>query len=75
MTSRLNQGAAAGMRAFISSRAMVSSLGSSGMTHRLRLAQRGRGMADGRLVQSADRGESWQDLAVTAPIVAMALAA
>ncbi len=33
------------------------------------------GMADGRLLQSPDRGESWRELAVTAPIVAMALAA
>jgi hypothetical protein len=32
-------------------------------------------MADGRLLQSPDRGESWRELAVTAPIVAMALAA
>ncbi len=32
------------------------------------------GMADGRLLHSPDRGESWQELAVTAPIVAMALA-
>ena len=33
------------------------------------------GMADGRLLRSPDRGESWQELAVTAPIIAMALAA
>jgi hypothetical protein len=33
------------------------------------------GMADGRLLRSADHGERWQELAVTAPIVAMALAA
>jgi hypothetical protein len=33
------------------------------------------GMADGRLLHSPDRGESWQELAVTAPIVAMALVA
>jgi hypothetical protein len=33
------------------------------------------GMADGRLLHSHDRGESWQELAVTAPILAMALAA
>lgn len=32
------------------------------------------GMADGRLLHSPDRGESWQELAVTAPIGAMALA-
>jgi hypothetical protein len=34
-----------------------------------------RGMADGRMLRSRDRGESWQELAVTAPIIAMALAA
>ncbi len=33
------------------------------------------GMADGRLLHSPDRGESWQELTVTAPIVAMAVAA
>jgi hypothetical protein len=33
------------------------------------------GMADGRLVNSPDRGESWQQLAMTAPIGAMAVAA
>jgi hypothetical protein len=33
------------------------------------------GMADGRLLHSLDRGENWQELAVTAPIIAMALAA
>jgi hypothetical protein len=33
------------------------------------------GMADGRLLRSPDLGESWQELAVTAPIIAMALAA
>jgi photosystem II stability/assembly factor-like uncharacterized protein len=33
------------------------------------------GMADGRLLHSPDRGESWRELAVTAAIVAMALAA
>jgi hypothetical protein len=33
------------------------------------------GMADGRLIYSSARGESWQELAVTAPILAMALAA
>lgn len=33
------------------------------------------GMADGRLLRSPDRGERWQELARTAPIVAMALAA
>lgn len=33
------------------------------------------GMADGRLLRSSDRGESWQELAVTAPIIDMALAA
>ena len=33
------------------------------------------GMADGRLLRSPDRGETWQELAVTAPIVALALAA
>jgi hypothetical protein len=33
------------------------------------------GMADGRLLHSSDRGESWRELAVTAPIVATALAA
>jgi hypothetical protein len=33
------------------------------------------GMADGRLLRSPDRGESWQQLAVTAPIIAMAVAA
>jgi hypothetical protein len=32
------------------------------------------GMADGRLLRSPDRGESWQELAVTPPIIAMALA-
>jgi hypothetical protein len=32
------------------------------------------GMADGRLLHSPDRGESWQELPVTAPILAMALA-
>jgi sugar lactone lactonase YvrE len=32
------------------------------------------GMADGRLLHSPDRGESWQELAVTTPIGAMALA-
>lgn len=31
------------------------------------------GMADGRLLQSPDRGESWRELAVTAPIGAMAI--
>jgi hypothetical protein len=31
------------------------------------------GMADGRLLRSPDHGESWQELAVTAPIGAMAL--
>ena len=29
------------------------------------------GMADGRVLHSPDRGESWRELAVTAPIVAM----
>jgi hypothetical protein len=33
------------------------------------------GMADGRLLHSTDRGETWQELAATAPIIAMALAA
>jgi photosystem II stability/assembly factor-like uncharacterized protein len=33
------------------------------------------GMADGRLLRSRDRGESWQQVAVTGPIIAMALAA
>ncbi len=33
------------------------------------------GMADGRLLRSRDRGESCQELAVTAPIIAMVLAA
>jgi hypothetical protein len=33
------------------------------------------GMADGRLLHSFDRGEGWRELAVTAPIGAMALAA
>ena len=33
------------------------------------------GMADGRLLRSPDRGESWVELAVTAPIIAMAVAA
>ena len=33
------------------------------------------GMADGRLLRSRDHGESWQEVAVTGPIVAMALAA
>ena len=33
------------------------------------------GMADGRLLYSPDRGESWQEIAVTAPILAMAVAA
>jgi hypothetical protein len=33
------------------------------------------GMADGRLLQSSDHGESWHEVALTAPIVAMALAA
>jgi photosystem II stability/assembly factor-like uncharacterized protein len=33
------------------------------------------GMADGRLLHSADRGESWRELARTAPIDAMALPA
>jgi photosystem II stability/assembly factor-like uncharacterized protein len=33
------------------------------------------GMADGRLLRSRDRGESWRELAVTGPIIAMALAA
>ena len=33
------------------------------------------GTADGRLLRSRDRGESWQEVAVTAPIIAMALAA
>lgn len=33
------------------------------------------GMADGRLLRSPDRGESWLELAVTAPIIAMAVAA
>jgi hypothetical protein len=33
------------------------------------------GMADGRLLRSADRGETSQELAGTAPIIAMALAA
>jgi hypothetical protein len=33
------------------------------------------GMADGRLLGSTDRGESWRELAVSAPIVAVALAA
>ena len=33
------------------------------------------GMTDGRLLRSPDRGESWQELAVTPPIIAMALAA
>jgi hypothetical protein len=32
------------------------------------------GMADGRLLQSLDRGQSWRELAVTAPIGAMAIA-
>jgi hypothetical protein len=32
-------------------------------------------MADGRLLRSRDRGESWQQVAVTGPIIAMALAA
>ena len=32
------------------------------------------GMADGRLLHSTDRGESWRQLAVMAPIGAMALA-
>ena len=32
------------------------------------------GMADGRLLRSPDRGDSWRELAVTAPIVAMAVA-
>jgi len=32
------------------------------------------GMADGRLLRSPDRGESWKELAVMAPIIAMALA-
>ena len=32
-------------------------------------------MADGRLLHRPDRGESWRELAVTAPVVAMALAA
>jgi hypothetical protein len=31
------------------------------------------GMADGRLLHSRDRGESWRELSVTAPIVAMAV--
>ena len=33
------------------------------------------GMADGRLLRSRDRGESWQELTVTASIGAMALVA
>jgi hypothetical protein len=33
------------------------------------------GTADGRLLRSRDRGERWQEVAVTAPIIAMALAA
>jgi hypothetical protein len=33
------------------------------------------GMADGRLLRSTDRGASWQVLGVTAPIIAMGLAA
>lgn len=33
------------------------------------------GMADGRLLRSPDRGETWQELAVTMPIGALALAA
>jgi photosystem II stability/assembly factor-like uncharacterized protein len=33
------------------------------------------GMADGRLLRSPDRGESWQELAVTEPIIAMAVTA
>jgi hypothetical protein len=33
------------------------------------------GMADGRLLRSRDHGESWQEVAVTGPIVAMALVA
>jgi hypothetical protein len=33
------------------------------------------GMADGRLLHSRDRGETWHELTVTAPIVAMALCA
>ena len=33
------------------------------------------GTAEGRLLRSRDRGESWQEVAVTAPIIAMALAA
>jgi len=33
------------------------------------------GMADGRLLSSRDRGESWRELAVTKPIIAMAVAA
>ena len=33
------------------------------------------GMADGRVLRSPDHGESWQELAETAPITAMALAA
>jgi photosystem II stability/assembly factor-like uncharacterized protein len=33
------------------------------------------GTADGRLLRSRDRGESWREVAVTAPIIAMALAA
>jgi hypothetical protein len=33
------------------------------------------GMADGRLLHSPDRRESWQELPVTAPILAMAVAA
>ena len=32
------------------------------------------GMADGRLLHSTDRGDSWRELAVTAPIGAIALA-
>jgi hypothetical protein len=32
------------------------------------------GMSDGRLLRSTDRGESWQELAATTPIIAMALA-
>jgi photosystem II stability/assembly factor-like uncharacterized protein len=33
------------------------------------------GMADGRVLRSRDRGESWDELALTAPLTAMALAA
>jgi photosystem II stability/assembly factor-like uncharacterized protein len=33
------------------------------------------GMTDGRLLRSTDHGESWQELAVSAPITAMAVAA